>query len=101
MNAITESIKYKLGFAEEGKPTPEILKNYMDVSNNPPADHPLHCSGPQHNVTCRGTHLRRGETCQPPTIQEGKGGRDVDPIGQIHAPPWLSEWLPKGVSHYY
>ncbi|KAL2303506.1 hypothetical protein Nmel_008776 [Mimus melanotis] len=29
-NSITEAIKYKLGFAEEGKPTPEILKNYMD-----------------------------------------------------------------------
>ncbi|XP_041270925.1 cathepsin D [Onychostruthus taczanowskii] len=31
MNAITQAIKYKLGFAEEGKPTPEILKNYMDA----------------------------------------------------------------------
>ncbi|XP_066043812.1 cathepsin D [Chamaea fasciata] len=30
-NAITQAIKYKLGFAEEGKPTPEILKNYMDA----------------------------------------------------------------------
>lgn len=64
MNSITEAIKYKLGFAEEGKPTPEILKNYMDVSNNPPANHPLHCSRcTQHSVgqvavTCRGTHPR-------------------------------------------
>ncbi|NXM56036.1 CATD protein, partial [Illadopsis cleaveri] len=31
MNAITQAIKYRLGFAEEGKPTPEILKNYMDA----------------------------------------------------------------------
>ncbi|NXO31921.1 CATD protein, partial [Cisticola juncidis] len=31
MNAITQAIKYKLGFAGEGKPTPEILKNYMDA----------------------------------------------------------------------
>ncbi|NWV53638.1 CATD protein, partial [Daphoenositta chrysoptera] len=31
MNSITQAIKYKLGFAEEGEPTPEILKNYMDA----------------------------------------------------------------------
>uniref|UniRef100_A0A8D2PAZ8 Cathepsin D n=1 Tax=Zosterops lateralis melanops TaxID=1220523 RepID=A0A8D2PAZ8_ZOSLA len=31
MNAITEGIKYRLGFVEEGNPTPEILKNYMDA----------------------------------------------------------------------
>ncbi|XP_063254252.1 cathepsin D [Prinia subflava] len=31
MNSITQAIKYKLGFAEEGNPTPEILKNYMDA----------------------------------------------------------------------
>uniref|UniRef100_A0A8C3P119 Cathepsin D n=1 Tax=Cyanoderma ruficeps TaxID=181631 RepID=A0A8C3P119_9PASS len=30
-NAITQAIKYKLGFAEEGKPVPELLKNYMDA----------------------------------------------------------------------
>lgn len=62
MNAITQAIKYKLGFAEN-EPTPETLKNYMDVSNTLPAHHPLHCSGPQHSVgqvavICRGTHPR-------------------------------------------
>lgn len=31
MNSITQAIKFKLGFAEEGEPTPEILKNYMDA----------------------------------------------------------------------
>ncbi|NXH29374.1 CATD protein, partial [Myiagra hebetior] len=31
MNSITQAIKFKLGFAEEGGPTPEILKNYMDA----------------------------------------------------------------------
>ncbi|NXL78167.1 CATD protein, partial [Leptocoma aspasia] len=31
MNSITEAIKYKLGFGEEGKPIPELLKNYMDA----------------------------------------------------------------------
>ncbi|NXK64569.1 CATD protein, partial [Sylvietta virens] len=31
MHAITQAIKYKLGFAEEHSPTPEILKNYMDA----------------------------------------------------------------------
>ncbi|NWV78847.1 CATD protein, partial [Dasyornis broadbenti] len=30
-SAITQAIKFKLGFAEEGEPTPEILKNYMDA----------------------------------------------------------------------
>lgn len=64
MNSITQAIKFKLGFAEEGEPTPEILKNYMDVSSTPPANHPPpHCSGLQHNVgqvavTCGGTHPR-------------------------------------------
>lgn len=36
MNSITQAIKFKLGFAEEDEPTPEILKNYMDVSSTPP-----------------------------------------------------------------
>ncbi|NXS30013.1 CATD protein, partial [Pomatostomus ruficeps] len=31
VNAITQALKFKLGFAEEGEPTPEILKNYMDA----------------------------------------------------------------------
>ncbi|NWV92765.1 CATD protein, partial [Machaerirhynchus nigripectus] len=31
MNSITQALKFKLGFAEEGGPTPEILKNYMDA----------------------------------------------------------------------
>lgn len=31
MNSITQALKFKLGFAEEGEPTPEILKNYMDA----------------------------------------------------------------------
>ncbi|NXB15836.1 CATD protein, partial [Rhagologus leucostigma] len=31
MNAITQALKFKLGFAEEGDPTPETLKNYMDA----------------------------------------------------------------------
>ncbi|NWI78787.1 CATD protein, partial [Dryoscopus gambensis] len=31
MNSITQALKFKLGFDEEGKPTPEILKNYMDA----------------------------------------------------------------------
>ncbi|XP_041894135.1 cathepsin D [Corvus kubaryi] len=31
MNSITQAIKFKLGFAEEGGPIPEILKNYMDA----------------------------------------------------------------------
>lgn len=94
MNAITEAIKYRLGFAEEGKPIPEILKNYMDVSNSSPAHHPLHCSRPQHSggLSLVGVPIPGGgEICQPPTSQEGKGRRDVDPLGQIHAPPWLSE----------
>ncbi|NWV29863.1 CATD protein, partial [Origma solitaria] len=30
-NAITQALKFKLGFAEKGEPTPEILKNYMDA----------------------------------------------------------------------
>uniref|UniRef100_A0A8C5TPY3 Cathepsin D n=1 Tax=Malurus cyaneus samueli TaxID=2593467 RepID=A0A8C5TPY3_9PASS len=30
-NSITQALKYKLGFAEDGEPTPEILKNYMDA----------------------------------------------------------------------
>lgn len=42
-----------------------------------------------------------GETWQPPTSQEGKGGRDVDLAGQIHALPLFSEWVPKGASHHY
>lgn len=89
MNAITEGIKYRLGFVEEGNPTPEILKNYMDVSTSP-----LHCSQPQQSggLSLVGVPIPGGgETCQPPTSQEGKGRRDVDPVGQIHAPPWLSE----------
>ncbi|NXC07839.1 CATD protein, partial [Orthonyx spaldingii] len=31
MNSITQALKFKLGFAEEGEPAPEILKNYMDA----------------------------------------------------------------------
>ncbi|NXB35872.1 CATD protein, partial [Eulacestoma nigropectus] len=31
MNSITQALKFKLGFAEKGEPTPEILKNYMDA----------------------------------------------------------------------
>ncbi|NWU22149.1 CATD protein, partial [Dyaphorophyia castanea] len=31
MNSITRALKYKLGFGEEGGPTPETLKNYMDA----------------------------------------------------------------------
>lgn len=31
MNSITQALKFKLGFAEEGEPTPELLKNYMDA----------------------------------------------------------------------
>lgn len=31
MKEITQAIKYKLGFADEGEPAPEILKNYMDA----------------------------------------------------------------------
>lgn len=105
MNEITQAIKYKLGFAEEGGPIPEILKNYMDVSTIPPANHPPRCSGPQHNVgqvavTCGVPIPGGGETCQPPTSQEGKGGKDVDSVG-ILAPPWLSEWVSKGASHNY
>lgn len=33
MNALTQLLKFKLGFADLAEPTPEILKNYMDVSN--------------------------------------------------------------------
>lgn len=35
MNAITQFLKFKLGFADLAEPTPEILKNYMDVSTQP------------------------------------------------------------------
>uniref|UniRef100_A0A8C2YFT5 Cathepsin D n=1 Tax=Coturnix japonica TaxID=93934 RepID=A0A8C2YFT5_COTJA len=31
MNAITQFLKFKLGFADLAEPTPEILKNYMDA----------------------------------------------------------------------
>ncbi|NWV09967.1 CATD protein, partial [Ptilonorhynchus violaceus] len=31
VNALTQALKFKLGFAEEDEPTPEILKNYMDA----------------------------------------------------------------------
>ncbi|XP_062431796.1 cathepsin D [Rhea pennata] len=31
LNAMTQFLKYKLGFAEAAGPTPEILKNYMDA----------------------------------------------------------------------
>ncbi|XP_068800878.1 cathepsin D [Struthio camelus] len=31
LDAMTEFLKYKLGFAEPAGPTPEILKNYMDA----------------------------------------------------------------------
>lgn len=46
MNSITQAIKFKLGFAEEGEPIPEILKNYMDVSSTPPANHPPTAADP-------------------------------------------------------
>lgn len=35
MNAITQFLKFKLGFSDLAEPTPEILKNYMDVSTQP------------------------------------------------------------------
>lgn len=38
MNAVTQFLKFKLGFADLAEPTPEILKNYMDVST--PAGRP-------------------------------------------------------------
>ncbi|KFP91444.1 Cathepsin D, partial [Apaloderma vittatum] len=31
MNAITQALKFKLGFSDLAEPTPEILKNYMDA----------------------------------------------------------------------
>uniref|UniRef100_A0A8C0AP82 Cathepsin D n=1 Tax=Buteo japonicus TaxID=224669 RepID=A0A8C0AP82_9AVES len=31
MNALTQLLKFKLGFADLAEPTPEILKNYMDA----------------------------------------------------------------------
>ncbi|XP_009570148.2 cathepsin D [Cuculus canorus] len=31
MNALTQLLKFKLGFADVSEPTPEILKNYMDA----------------------------------------------------------------------
>ncbi|KAM9556140.1 cathepsin D [Guaruba guarouba] len=31
MNALTQLLKFKLGFSEVAEPTPEILKNYMDA----------------------------------------------------------------------
>lgn len=52
MNAITEGIKYRLGFVEEGNPTPEILKNYMDVSTSPLHIIPCTAANPSRVVDC-------------------------------------------------
>uniref|UniRef100_A0A8C2U794 Cathepsin D n=1 Tax=Coturnix japonica TaxID=93934 RepID=A0A8C2U794_COTJA len=43
MNAITQFLKFKLGFADLAEPTPEILKNYMDVNWHwdPPTELPV------------------------------------------------------------
>lgn len=35
VNALTQRLKFKYGFADVAEPTPELLKNYMDVSNSP------------------------------------------------------------------
>jgi len=80
MNALTQLLKFKLGFADLAEPTPEILKNYMDVSNSPTVADP--------SAMLAGRLSLLGVGALPALLshrrQEGEGGRDVDPVGEIH-----------------
>lgn len=103
MNALTQLLKFKLGFADLAEPTPEILKNYMDVSNSPSANHPPTAADPSAMpvawLSLLGVPILGGWWDMPALpshhSQESERGRDVGPVGEIHAPLRLGGWLPK------
>lgn len=106
MNAMTQLLKFKLGFADVGEPTPEILKNYMDVSNLLTVSPTV--ANPSAMLTEWPSLLRVpvlgwwGDIAASLSHHswEGEGGRDVDPTGEIYAPPCVGGSLLKVASHH-
>lgn len=106
MNALTQLLKFKLGFADLAEPTPEILKNYMDVSNDPPTNHPPTEPDPSTMLagwpSLLGVPVPWGWWDMPTSLSHHtrKVKEGEIPIGEIHTPSWLSGWLLEVASYH-